>query len=567
MANFETVMSHNHPSETLRKLNEFRESGGYRCDLTLVAEGHAEMPVHSLIMIACSDHFKALFDGEWKDSKQSRLELKELSANGLRAVIEFAYIGSLKLSYDTAQEVTEAASYLEIKEALALCVDFLGQSLTTRNFLEILEIAERHNLAKCLSEVRSFLLKNFDEIAKCDVLVNIRFELLDDILSEDTLCIRSEYTLFKIVLQWIEHDPEKRRPTAADLMRKIRFPLLSDEDLNEASKNSLMISDAECSRLLAEAREYQSDIHRQPLQQSPRTRLRNSGGHHQLVVHHGTQLQCLDFENKTTTGVPIRDFRIYRPCVCVIDNFLYMCGGSDAVIDGPATARSFRFYTRSDIWLELGAMNEARKDFVTVAIDRRLYAIGGRNANAVALNNVEQFDMTTNGWTMRSGLADAVYCHAGAVCSGRIYVSGGKKTCGCSRDFLSYDPGRDVWQDEPQMLSARCNHIMAAVNGILYVIGGYNEDAGGSPLPVPNIDMFDPGTREWSTCSRALTVYNASAAVMNDNVYVVGGSQGLKAVRYRIAPGEIQETAARDICPNSVTASCILQMSRDFPTE
>lgn len=296
-----------------------------------------------------------------------------------------------------------------------------------------------------------------------------------------------------------------------------------------------------------------------------------------LAVHHGTQLQCLNLEREAKINMVIKHILTCRPCVCVVDNFMYTFGGSVGITDGPATAQCFRFDPRADSWSERAVMSEARKDFVAVAIDSRLYAIGGRNANAVALNSVEQFDINTNSWVMRSGLAEARYCHAGALCSGRIYISGGKKAGGCSNELLSYNPGTDVWENQPPMLNARCNHSMVEVNGRLYVIGGNVEDANGLPVPVTSIEMFDPMTRVWNLCRTTLSIYGASAAVLNDNVYIVGGITGRDdigdvysnmAVQYRIGNGQVQKINETIIHPlNSATASCILQMPQTFPSE
>lgn len=44
-------------------------------------------------MAACSDYFKVMLTGEMKESREGKVEMKGVSASGLRVVVNFAYTG------------------------------------------------------------------------------------------------------------------------------------------------------------------------------------------------------------------------------------------------------------------------------------------------------------------------------------------------------------------------------------------------------------------------------------------------------------------------------------------
>ena len=218
---------------------------------------------------------------------------------------------------------------------------------------------------------------------------------------------------------------------------------------------------------------------------------------------------------------------MYNPCVCVVDNFLYCCGGKyDSNENNEiATARCFRYDPRFDTWYEMSSMNEARKDFAMVAFENKLYAVAGQDENMV-MCTTECFSIANNDWETCPALNHAVYGHAATVARDKIYISGGQKFDGYCNTVLSYIPSKDFWAEEPHLLSARSNHNMAEVGGYLYVLGGNVEDAYGFPVPVTSIERFDPISRSWCMCSATLNIREAGCCVYKSCIYIVGGING-----------------------------------------
>ena len=74
-------------------LQEFYKQDTF-CDYVLIADGE-EMNVHRVVLASCSDYFKVMLTGEMKESREGRVELKGVSASGLKVVVDFAYTGKL----------------------------------------------------------------------------------------------------------------------------------------------------------------------------------------------------------------------------------------------------------------------------------------------------------------------------------------------------------------------------------------------------------------------------------------------------------------------------------------
>lgn len=281
----------------------------------------------------------------------------------------------------------------------------------------------------------------------------------------------------------------------------------------------------ECAALLTEAKDYHIVVSKQPLLQSGRTQVRSDL--HSLVMCHAQNLEFYTFRNTRQGFLRDATIPLYNPSVVVVDNFMYACGGKyDSTENNEiATARCFRYDPRFDSWFELTSMTEARKDFVVVALDGKLYAVGGQDENMV-MCTVECFTIAKNDWEMRASISNSCYGHAGAVCMGKIYISGGQRFSGCSSSVVCYTPEADIWEDRSSMMHGRCNHVMVEVSEKLYVIGGNIEDGYGFPVPIIGIERYCPVADQWTLCQSTCNIREAGASVLDGKVYIVGGING-----------------------------------------
>ena len=74
------------------------------------------------------------------------------------------------------------------------------------------------------------------------------------------------------------------------------------------------------------------------------------------------------------------------------------------------------------------------------------------------------------------------------------------------------------------MLSKRCRLGVAALNGKIYAVGGYD----GSSF-LKSVEMFDPRTNKWSFVASMNVTRSRVAVVANmDRLWAIGGYDGMK---------------------------------------
>ncbi len=173
-------------------------------------------------------------------------------------------------------------------------------------------------------------------------------------------------------------------------------------------------------------------------------------------------------------------------------------------------------------WEMRAPLPRPRSRLALVALDGRLYAIGGEGPEGVS-DAVYAYDPAKNSWALRARKPTPVSNLGAAVITGKIYTVGGCTQDGRASDVLEiYDPVRDVWSSGRPLPSPRCAHAVAAAAGRLYVFGGWDGER-----YVPDVWAYDPGADAWERVAELSVARGFLAATGLDHaIYVVGGYDG-----------------------------------------
>ena len=146
-------------------------------------------------------------------------------------------------------------------------------------------------------------------------------------------------------------------------------------------------------------------------------------------------------------------------------------------------------------------MPTARSAFAAVALNGRLYSIGG-SSSSDTLSTVEEYDAAANAWTTREPLSSDRARLAAVVVGGHILAIGGYGHLGHGA-VEEYDPSTDLWMTRSPMVASMLHSGPASafvVSGLVRVlgIGDYNpaldqwssQDLASSPFALP-ADVID----------------------------------------------------------------------------
>ncbi|XP_072450613.1 kelch-like protein 26 [Chiloscyllium punctatum] len=528
-----TFTAPGHSATLLRGL-EILRAREQLLDVVLMVNA-AMFRVHRAVLAACSDYFRAMFTGGMREAGQDIIELKGVSARGLKHIIDFAYSAEVTLDLDCIQDVLGAAVFLQIVPVVELCEQFLKSAISVETCLNIGQMATTFSLSSLKESVDVFTFAHFLQIAQEEDFLQLPLERLIFFLKSNKLKNCSEVDLFHAAIRWLQYD-ESRRANAHLVLCHIRFPLMKSSELvDNVQMQAVMVEDPLCRRYLLEAFNYQVLPFRQHEMQSARTRIRSDTV--SLVAFGGTPytdndrtvsrkvFALADGNARQFTERPEMEIGCSHACIAVLDNFVYVVGGQHLQYRSGEGAVSwcFRYDPHLNHWLRIRSMQEGRIQFQLDVLQGMLFATGGRNRSG-SLSTVERYSPRRNEWTNVCCLKRRTWGHAGTSSGGKLYISGGYGiTIEDKKSLLCYTPETDLWEFKTPMNEPRVLHSMVGANGRIYAIGG-RMDHVDHCFDVLAVEYYIPETDQWTSVSPMRTGQSeAGCCVLQRKIYVVGG--------------------------------------------
>ncbi|XP_033003161.1 kelch-like protein 34 [Lacerta agilis] len=509
-------------------------SEGLLCDILLKVKEN-EFPAHKSLLACSSDYFRAMFKSYTKESKAAIVHLQVISATGLQHILDFIYTSWLPLSFASLEDTLEAATYLQVSEAIVLCSQYLANNLTLENCCFSANVAARFYLPDALSAVEKYLIFNFWKLLDLDFaeLLELNFRSLKAIVECSDLPMVKESNLLDLLLKWLKYD-KLRLTYTTTLLEHIRYGLIPVENLRKVYTQSEVPLTAPIKCLIIKAINYHSFIFRQPILQDKYSTLRNQktriillGG---MIQHEGPSRDVVAFDvynHKWQILTQVQD-RLQNHCVCTVGNFLYVLGGEIEDLQSETksptltvTNKVHRYDPRFNKWILINGMLEKRCHFSCCILENTIIAIGGQGEDGSLHSSVEAYNISRDTWTKVRDLPCKMHGHAGTVCKSNIYISGGKCTnqSNTSKDLYSLSTLEGQWKKQAPMSIARFGHQMATIRDCIFTFLGLYE-------PFSEIEKYDPDQNQW-TRLRPLVYdrFSYGLAVVEETALLIGGKK------------------------------------------
>ena len=203
-------------------------------------------------------------------------------------------------------------------------------------------------------------------------------------------------------------------------------------------------------------------------------------------------------------------------------------------------------------------MHQARFGVGVIAVDGKIYAIGGTVASGGFISSVlstnEQYDPSTNTWVYKASMPTARVYFAIAAYENKIYCFGGITGMGISETIMPgmytdidsyvvevYDTLTDTWTVKTDMPKGGGMHLSAQeVNGLIYVFDSQNY-----------VYVYNPLNDSWTEKD---SMYTPPYTTVIDGKIIATGTHGVRtnSTSYSLAH-EVEQVATYDPMTNNLT--------------
>lgn len=232
---------------------------------------------------------------------------------------------------------------------------------------------------------------------------------------------------------------------------------------------------------------------------------------------------------------------------------LLLVGGDTA---GGVSGTVLQFEPASKSWAELPAKPTAVADIQAGMIGGELLVPGGRRSDGQISAELEILNLSSRTWRRAKAMPAPRSGYALAALDGKLYVFGGFDGRQFCREVFVYDPSSDTWSTRTPMPEARgfATAAAAASDGTIFVIGGENERG-----PLAANQVYTPsqeGAQPWrERRSLPRPVSKLGSGSVSSYIYTFGGGGQLYRYDIRADAWETLDPSPEEIGARPAVAS------------
>ena len=202
------------------------------------SESKKVIPAHKFVLAISSPVFFAMFYGQMAETKDS-IELPDCEYKSLLVLFRFLYTDKVNLSGSNVMQVLYLANKYMVPSLSEKCVEYLRDNLKASNVFCILPHAQKYEDKDLEDRCWEVIKKQTEEAVTSDGFVAVERSVVESVVKREKLIV-TELELFKAVNRWATVEVQrqgfspdgktKRRILGEDIVKAIRFPLISQKD-------------------------------------------------------------------------------------------------------------------------------------------------------------------------------------------------------------------------------------------------------------------------------------------------------------------------------------------------
>ncbi|KRX83618.1 Kelch-like protein 8, partial [Trichinella sp. T6] len=520
-----------HFSDSFELLNEFKLSG-FLCDITIKVEG-GEFRCHKSVLAATIPYFRSMFASEMKESHQEEVEIRGVSADSFKRILDFVYTGRVTLTMENVQYLLCTSSFFQVDNLFHFCETFLEQRLSPNNCLWIRKISLTYDCQYLLKCVDEYIFEHFKEVCEVPDFLEITFDHLEQLISDSNLNVSSESDVLAAVMKWVLFDIDARYRCLVDLFTRIRFQHLPlafllrsiDADLLRKICSDVQVHEKLIHSLMTVLYQDTSVLNVANLLNIKPTLPRKSTAGVIFCVggrgSHGFPFRSVEvYDWRRDRWFPVCSMIYQRRHVGVVsaNGMVYAVGGHS----GTDHLSSVEVFDPSvGFWASTASMNTNRRGIATAHLEGAIYAVGGLDDSA-CFSKVERYDVEMVSWSFVSRMNVPRGGVGVTTLGGYLFAIGGNNGTSALDSCERFSPYLNRWTTIASMVQRRAGAGVAALNGMIYAVGGFDDNS-----PLSSVERYDPALDIWTmvppmSCPRG----GVGVAAMGGRLYAVGGHDG-----------------------------------------
>jgi actin-binding protein IPP len=276
-----------------------------------------------------------------------------------------------------------------------------------------------------------FIHKNFVITTQEEEYLELMENLVIELLQSEQLCVSSEEEVLQAALRWLLHDPNNRKLSIFNILNQVRFPLISEAELEKSLEYCYDLS------IKIAVKKFSQDML-------------------------NDRKLCKKLDLKLVKPHLVQPRKSARKCIYVIGGYFHTKGGRWSDIHTLETVD--KYDTFSHEWETIPSLQYPRNHMGTSVANGQIYVVGGENESLI-YDLVECYDPVSRKWSTSPPLTQP-RCGHGLACLGDcLYAFGGWVGSELGDTVEKFDPATNEWTTLCKMPTLRFEMAVTELEG------------------------------------------------------------------------------------------------------
>jgi hypothetical protein len=218
----------------------------------VVAVGARRFEVHGCVMMCGSEFFRTLLQTDVGAGTVREATLPSMDAHVFELIVECIYTGVASIDATNVMELLEASKRMQVGIAEAQCCKWLLEHLDVSSALVVWDSTRQLGCEDVQAKAWAMVGRHLAEVARQDAFLALPLLLLVELMTHDSLAVRSEAIVYEAVMGWIRSDVDSRKGAIGVVLGTVRIELLPASFLLEnVATDPLIVNSVDACRLVA----------------------------------------------------------------------------------------------------------------------------------------------------------------------------------------------------------------------------------------------------------------------------------------------------------------------------
>ncbi|XP_050435394.1 BTB/POZ domain-containing protein 9-like [Adelges cooleyi] len=214
-------------------------------DVVLIVD-EERLQAHRAVLASRSEYFGSLLHGNYIESHNSEVNIKEASAFSFKILLEYIYTGRMSLDNledEVILELFTISDYFSFPNLQYSLSEHLRRNIRINNACSMFTVARLYQHKQLVFEILDFIITHALDVLQSKDFLSLSADALQEILIHDSFCA-DEIDIFRAVFRWIkenQYDPQS--DAISKVLSTVRYPLMSNVDLFEVWNSQLVSFD------------------------------------------------------------------------------------------------------------------------------------------------------------------------------------------------------------------------------------------------------------------------------------------------------------------------------------